>query len=310
MRCALAGLMLLMSACPAPDGSAGESGTYRMAAVATSAESVVALTASGGIAGAIGSGVIVGAGGYVLVADHVASTGFDIEVVTRQGLRPVQRIARDPVFDLQLVRSAGLHGPVIAGLRETSPEPGMRVWAVGVGSGSPEPRPGTVTAVDIVVEAVLPAQALVKTDIRLAPGDSGGALLDAEGRLVGLLAAARGDGDRAQAVAIPAEAIGRFLARVEADQLPDRGWLGLYVRETRSRGLVVVSFANDSPALAGGLQTGDRILRLDGEPVGDRGRFRALVGAIAPGQAVQLVFLRDGEQLQRTVTTARLPQPG
>lgn len=297
---------LVMFGCTDP--GANDASSQRLGSVDKSAESVVALTASGGIAGALGSGVIVGADGYVLVADHVASSGLGVEIVTRRGLRPVRVIARDPVLDLRLVRSAGLRGPVIPGLRETPLQQGMKVWAVGVGAGTPEPRSGTVIATDTVVDAVLPTTPLIETDIRLAPGDSGGALLDGEGRLVGLLAATRHHGDRVRSLAIPAGAIGRFLAYVEAGEVPTRGWLGLYLHTGRPSGLVVASMAAGSPAIAGGLKAGDRITRINGEPVGDRARFQALIGALSPGDPVQLEFVREGEALRREIRTGRLPQ--
>lgn len=310
VRCQSVVLLVVLVIAGCTDPGTDESAMQWQGSVEKSAGSVVALTASGGIAGAIGSGVIVGAGGYVLIADHVASSGLDIEIATRHGSRSVSVIARDPVLDLQLVHAPGLRGPVVSGLRGTELEPGTEVWAVGAGNGSRTPRAGTVTATETVVDAILPAQPLIETDIRLTPGDSGGALLDADGRLAGLLVGTRVDVDRVQAVSIPAAAIGRFLDRIESEHWPERGTLGLELREVREPGLVVVALPDRGAAGVEGLQVGDRITHINGESVRDRARLQALVAAMGPGRSVRLDVVRGNEYLQREVTTTLLPQPG
>ena len=274
------------------------------------AESVVALTGSWQGVGVIGSGIIVGADGYLLVADHVGSVGIDVTVLTPQGLLPVHTIVRDPVLDLQLVHVPGLQGPVISGLRDSALKPGMPVWAVGAGKGSRMPRKGTVTSIGAEVDRLLPGQALTKTDIRLGPGDSGGALLDDQGKLAGVLVAARAEAGKGEAASVSVGAIRDFLDRIASGELPERGALDIEVRETRNPGLVVVSQSHRRSAGVGELQVGDRITHMNGEPIGDRARFKAVLGAMGPGRPVQIDLLRGNEYLQIDVVTVPLPQPG
>lgn len=154
----------------------------------------------------------------------------------------------------------------------------------------------------------------IQTDAAVNPGNSGGALVDIQGRLVGINAAILGPagGNIGIGFAIPIA-----MARAVADQLVrfgkvERGQLGVSINDHPAQmpvgqqaeapsGAMVVSVLRGSPAENAGLKPGDVIIAVNGKPIVGGAQFRALVGLVRPGDSVTLEVLRNGERIQAAV---------
>ena len=206
-----------------------------------------------GHGGGGGAGVVWHADGLIVTNAHVArrSTGrirlSDGRVVT------VSVAARDPQIDLALLRSDG--GDWAAA--EKGDSDGLRPGQIILAVGSPYGHSGAVTA-GIVHSAG--SGRWIEADIRLAPGNSGGPLADAEGRVVGInTMVARG-----LALAIPSRVVERFIAR---QGRPARQ-LGITVKPVNipGFGLLILEVERGSPADHAGLKTGDIVVGAGGRP--------------------------------------------
>jgi S1-C subfamily serine protease len=242
----------------------------------------------------------------VLTADHIIEREEDIRVALPDGTEiPAKLAGRDPGMDLALLR---LERPA-AKAAETSPEAkvGQLVLALGRPSNSGiEASLGVVSAVGGPVRT--PRGSLdryLRTDTTPYPGFSGGPLVDAEGRVIGLNTSGFGPG---AVLTIPAD-----LALKVADQLAkhgsiQRGYLGIRsqpaevssaarkaLKREQAEGLLIVGMEDDSPAAAGGLMVGDILVGLDGQPVSDHDELFARLAGDAVGKTLPVEIVRGGQ---------------
>lgn len=250
-----------------------------------------------------GSGIVWGDGARVLTNFHVVAGMADgAEAITLDGRRfEAELIAGNPQLDLALLKLAG------SGL---SPAPvgdsaRLRVGELVFAIGDPWGQRGVVTAGVVSGlgrqagprgEAPVP---YIRSDVRLAPGNSGGPLLDARGAVIGINAMIFG-GDLA--VAIPAH-----VATAWAEQLPARPvYLGIAVQPVelpvglayadQTTGLLVAGASGDGPAARAGLLVGDLLLALDEEPLPSSAALIAALARRSAGDAVRLHLARGGER--------------
>ncbi len=228
-------------------------------------QSVVHLHGSGR---GTGTGVVWQSGGVILTNDHVvAGTGGRLRMQTLDGRDlPVRVVARNPDLDLALLHTSADDLPPVSVGDSSRLRVGELVFAIG----HPWGQPWVVTAG--IVSGLGEAETrngqrvtLIRSDVRLAPGNSGGPLLDARGRMIGINAMVFG-GDLA--VAIASHVVKRWLN----DSQGQRARLGVSVQSLplpegvlngRSRGLLVVSLEPDSPAEQAGILVGDLLLHAD-----------------------------------------------
>jgi serine protease Do len=155
----------------------------------------------------------------------------------------------------------------------------------------------------------------IQTDAAINPGNSGGALVDTEGRLIGINTAilSRSGGNQGVGFAVPVN-----LARSVMDQLiahgkVERGLLGVMLQQLTPElakefhvpdtgGALVSEVLPDSAAAKAGLQNGDVIVALNGKPVTDSRNLKLDIGRLGPGQKVNLKVLRDGKEKNFTAT--------
>lgn len=213
----------------------------------------------------VGTGVVWQSGGVILTNDHVVvGTGGRLRMQTLDGRDlPVKVAARNPDLDLALLHTSADDLPP-ASVGDSSR---LRVGELVFAIGHPWGQPWVVTAG--IVSGLGEAEtrngqrvAFIRSDVRLAPGNSGGPLLDARGRVIGINAMVFG-GDLA--VAIASHVVERWLN----DSQGRRARLGVGVQSLplpegvlngRSRGLLVVSLEPDSPAERAGILVGDLLL--------------------------------------------------
>jgi S1-C subfamily serine protease len=264
---------------------------------------------------ATGSAVVITPDGYLLTSAHVVA-GADraIAAFTDGREHPVEIVGRDALSDLAVGRVQD--GSLRLDAATLGDADQLRVGQLVVAVGSPLGFTGSVTAG--VVSALgrsLAAQAggsmrivenVIQTDAALNPGNSGGALADARGAVVGINTAVAGIG---LGLAIPiGNATRRIIAALLRDGRVRRAWLGiagagrpLSPRLARAlgqpAGIGVSEVVRSSPAERAGLRDGDLILAVDGHPVTDAGDLQRLMLDEAIGRDLVVRILRLGETL-------------
>src|SRR5436305_9352755 len=224
--------------------------------------------------GRAGTGIVWDSG-LVLTANHVVEQEEDIEVVVDDKSAKASLVGRDPATDLALLKVDGLSAPAMPRAKVSDLKPGQIVLAIG--------RPGSLKATFGTISAVSSSwrgwrgseiEHLIQTNAPLYPGFSGGPLVDADGRAVGMNSwvFGRGDGraiamDVAERVVESLRADGRIkrpYLRIGTEQapLPDPA----QSRGHQDSGLLIVAVEPKSPADQAGLMQGDTLLALDGTP--------------------------------------------
>ncbi|WHZ19614.1 MAG: Outer membrane stress sensor protease DegS [Rhodanobacteraceae bacterium] len=282
----------------------------------------------GGIAGpamkrrelSLGSGVIFTSDGYVLTNNHVISGADDIQVMLQDGRAAHARvIGTDPDTDLAVLKIDASTLPTI----QVDPDP-PRVGDVVLAIGNPFGIGQTVT-MGIVSAlqrqlALSPYEDFIQTDAAINSGNSGGALVNAEGQLVGINTAMLEHDTGAQGIgfAIPVRTAKRVLEQIVEHGRVSRGWLGVEVGNVvvsadsglpaAARGATVLDVYPGGPAAQAGLQPGDILLKLGKQPIIDPADLRTREAETAPGSKVEVYGLRSGEPFQALVTLAQRPQ--
>jgi S1-C subfamily serine protease len=297
-------------------------------AVSTAAERLIPSVASlrvrrsDGWGGGAGSGVAFTTDGFLLTSAHVVAgaAGGGASFVDGTDV-PFEVVGRDPLSDLAVIRAAGSN-LAAAPLGDADR---LRVGQLVVAIGNPLGFAGSVTAG--VVSALGRSLAardgrasrlvenVIQTDAALNPGNSGGALADSRGRVVGINTAVAGIG---LGLAVPINAATQaIIAALIRDGRVRRAFLGvvggtrplrpaLAERLGRRRGLEVVQLLDGSPAAAAGVRAGDLIVELDGRPIEGVGDLqRSMVGE-AVGRSISVGLERDGSMIELRVTPSEL----
>ena len=230
-------------------------------------------------------------------------------------------VGRDPLSDLAVVRAAGTD-LAAAPLGDAAR---LRVGQLVVAIGNPLGFGGSVTAGVVSAlgrslaardgQASRLVENVIQTDAALNPGNSGGALADIRGRVVGINTAVAGIG---LGLAVPIDAATRLIiAALMRNGRVRRAYLGivggtrrlpaqLAERIGRPAGLEVVQLLDGSPAAAAGVRAGDLIVSLDGRPIAGVGDLqRSLVGDLV-GRAVEVTLERDGVLAELAITPTEL----
>lgn len=258
-----------------------------------------------------GSGVAWGDGRSVMTNFHVvAGVGEGLEVLSAGEERHRARlIAGNPRLDLALLALEGGALPP-APIGDSA---GLRVGELVFAVGNPWGQRGVVTAGIVSGVGEIPAgrdeqpASYIRSDVRLAPGNSGGPLLNARGEVVGINAMIFG-GDLS--VAIPSHVALAWAARLPARPV----FLGLGVQpaelpaglgaEGQRRGLLVAQLAPGGPAAAAGVLVGDLVVALDGRPLEASEALLEALGERGPGDTVRLELARGGRPLSLAATLA------
>jgi serine protease Do len=261
-----------------------------------------------------GSGVAISSDGYMLTSAHVVAGGQGVSASFADGRElGAKVVGADPLSDLAVVRvDAGDLTPAQLGDSHD-----LRVGQLVVAIGSPMGLAGTVTAG--VVSALgrsLPTRSgsagrlvenVIQTDAALNPGNSGGALADGLGRVVGINTAVAGIG---LGLAVPInEATRKIISALMKEGRVRRAYIGIVggsrplppkiaSRLDRDKGIEVVEVVAGSPAARAGMRPEDLIVAVDGEPMGDVGDLQQLMVAERIGQGIQVDVFRDGTFLK------------
>jgi serine protease Do len=270
----------------------------------------------------LGSGVIVSADGYILTNNHVVENAQDIRISLNDTREFTGRVVgADPKTDLAVVKidQSGLH-PITFGDSKT-----VRPGDIALAIGNPFGLGGTVTMGVISATGrgglgIEEIEDFIQTDAAVNPGNSGGALVNTRGELIGINTAilSPSGGNLGIGFAVPVS-----LARDVMDQIirtgkVTRAWLGVALQEVtadiaatfhldKPRGALVADVEERSPASTAGIQTGDIILAIDQKPVTDARSLQLALGQMTPGKAVRLTVFRNGQERDVNVTLSEQP---
>ncbi len=271
-----------------------------------------------------GSGVIITPDGYVLTNDHVVRGAPRLDAVLPDGTSIEARIVgEDPDTDLALLRLA--RGGLSAATLGQSGR--LRAGQLVVAIGNPLGLQATVTAgVISALHRTLRGvsgrliEDVIQTDAALNPGNSGGALVDSAGRVIGITTAIIG-GAQGICFAVPIDTAMWVVPELLREGRVVRGYLGLagqtqpFDRRLGRRlglevpaGVLVASLAEAGPAAAAGLRPGDLILAVDGEPTPTVDAVHKRLGRQAIGRSLTLRVLRAGKVLEMAATVAGQPE--
>jgi S1-C subfamily serine protease len=301
---------------PAPAGQPGLAGPGFEAVVAEVEPSVVTVLVEQGI----GSGVVFREGGLVLTNEHVVGAQPAVGLALADGARvPAEVLATDPVTDLAVLRAQRPDLPP-AEFRTGLPAPGQLVLALGsplglrnsatlgIVSGVGREIPGSAGQAPALVD-------LIQTDAAISPGSSGGALVDPEGRVVGINDAYIPP--QAGAVSL-GFAIPSGTAVEVADDLLDDGevthpYLGVAAGRLTPQiadrlgapsplGVLIRAVDPAGPAAAAGLRPGDIVTGFGEEEIETVEGFLGALRGVEPGQPVPVRYTRGGQAAEVTVT--------
>jgi S1-C subfamily serine protease len=269
-----------------------------------------------------GSAVAITPDGFLLTSAHVVAAGERVRATFADGrVLGAEIRGRDPLSDLAVLRT---HDGELAAA-ELGDANRLRVGQLVVAIGNPHGFGGSVTAG--VVSALgrsLPTRAgatmrvvddVIQTDAALNPGNSGGALADARGRVVGINTAVAGIG---LGLAVPVNAVTReIVAALMRDGRVRRAYLGIaggprplpprVARELGARdGVEIVEVVEGSPAAAAGLRPGDIVVAIDGEHVQRTKDIQRKMLADAIGTLVRIEVVREGTTLTIDVVPREL----
>ena len=268
----------------------------------------------------LGSGVIVNADGYVLTNNHVIANADDIQVLLYDGrVAKATLVGADPETDLAVLKIDAGNLPVAHILSHTDLRPGDVVLAIGNPFGLNQTvTMGIVSAIGRQLSSSSPED-FIQTDAAINLGNSGGALIDARGNLVGINTLLIGKAANAEGIgfAIPVDSAKKVLDQIIDTGHVVRGWLGADYTfvpvaangglPAAARGVMVSDVYPGGPAARAGIQPHDILLSVDRHDITDPGELRKREAALKPGSHVDVSGLRNGVPFHLEVTIAQRP---
>ncbi|MFZ5585860.1 MAG: Do family serine endopeptidase [Thermodesulfobacteriota bacterium] len=267
---------------------------------------------------ALGSGVIVDPEGLALTNHHVVEGADKIVVKLNDGQEiEAQVVGSDPKTDLALIRLKQ-NGPYPALALGDSDQLRVGDWVLA--AGNPFGLENTVTAGIVSAKGRIigagPYDDFIQTDASINPGNSGGALVDMQGRLVGIPTAIAAQG-QGIGFAIPANLAKSVMAQLKDKGRVVRGWLGVYTQPVDAdlaakfglkdnHGALLADVAPDGPAMQAGLKRGDVVTSFDGKPVDGPAALARLVAGSPVGHEARLGLVRAGKTLEIKVKLGEL----
>jgi S1-C subfamily serine protease len=258
-----------------------------------------------------GSGIVYDASGLIVTNAHVVESADVVDVTLADGeiYESAEVVGADPIRDIAVVRIQP-RNPLTAATFGPTDE--VHVGEIAIAIGSPfgleqTVTAGIVSAVGRVLSATNPVE-MIQTDAPINPGNSGGALADANGRVIGMNTAIRtADGTGGSVgvgFAIPSDTLIEIAQRIVQGESLAVAYLGVRgsAPTGSSSGVVLIDVRPDSPAEAAGLQEGDEVRAIDGDPVANMSSLSARIQLHRPGDTISLTIDRNDEELTVQVT--------
>lgn len=276
---------------------------------------------------ASGSGVIISDDGYIVTNNHVVEDATNVEVTLEDNRSYTAKIiGTDPTTDLALIKINEENLDFLP--YGDSDDVTVGQWVLAV--GNPYDLTSTVTAgivsakarnIGILRDAVnnLQIESFIQTDAAVNPGNSGGALINTSGQLIGINSAiaSRTGSYTGYSFAIPVNLVKKVMDDLLEFGIVQRGLLGIQIRDVNAQlaeqenldvvqGVYVSEVNEGSGADEAGIKKNDVIIGIDGKEIKNTSRLQELVAVHRPGEKVEVELLRDGKQKTFTATLHNL----
>lgn len=265
----------------------------------------------------LGSGVILSADGYLVTNNHVIDKARRLEVTLNDNRTfDAEVVGRDPITDLALLKIDADDLPVIPMGNSDNLKVGEWVLAVG----NPFGFTSTVTAGIVSAKArsigsatgmhTMSLDSFIQTDAAVNPGNSGGALVNTRGELVGINTAiySHTGSYAGYSFAIPSSIVTKVVADLKDYGSVQRATLGVSIRELDAKliaqmqiegvngGILIMEVQPQSPAEAAGLQRGDVIIELNAAPITTYAQLQEQMTLLRPGDLIEIIYIRNSSR--------------
>ncbi|SDG95589.1 MULTISPECIES: Do family serine endopeptidase [unclassified Duganella] len=270
----------------------------------------------------LGSGVIVSAQGYILTNNHVVEAADEIEVVLPDGRKAAAKlVGSDPETDLAVIKISLDKLPVIVLGQAEQAQVGDVVLAIGNPFGVGQTvTMGIISALGRNNLHINHFENFIQTDAAINFGNSGGALVDVSGNLLGINSAiySQSGGSVGIGFAIPVSTAKNVMEAIIKTGHVVRGWIGVESQEItpelaasfglqRQSGAIIAGVVRHGPADKGGVKPGDILLTVDGKPVADTNSMLNLIAQLTPGEKAKMTVLRKNKETTLDVTVGKRP---
>ena len=269
-----------------------------------------------------GSGFFISADGFAVTNNHVVDKAESVEVTADDGKTYTAKvIGTDPKTDIALIKVEGRNDFPHVALADKTPRIGDWVLAVG----NPFGLGGTVTAGIVSARGrdigAGPYDDFIQIDAPVNKGNSGGPTFDVDGNVIGVNTAiySPSGGSVGIAFAIPAETVKSVVVQLKDKGSVTRGWIGVQIQPVnadiadslglkKAEGALVAEPQSDGPAAKAGIQSGDVITAVNGQPVKDARDLARKIGGLPPNTKVDLTVISKGSEKTLSLTLGELPR--
>ncbi|WP_226390668.1 S1C family serine protease [Penaeicola halotolerans] len=266
-----------------------------------------------------GSGVIFSKDGYIVTNNHVIKDAEVIEVIHEKRTYRARLVGTDPSTDLAVLKVEAENLPAIQIGSSSNLQIGEWVLAVG----NPFNLTSTVTAGIVsakerqinILQANFPLESFIQTDAAINPGNSGGALVNSRGELVGINTAilSQTGSYTGYGFAVPVDIVKKVVADIIRYGEVQKALIGAETVDLSQEiaeelklntlnGVVLSYIAPDGAAARAGLEKGDAIVSIDGQPIKSRGAFEEIISYKSPGDKLNLGYIRNGKRAETAAT--------
>jgi serine protease DegQ len=271
----------------------------------------------------LGSGVIVSGEGYILTNFHVVEGADQIEVGLADGRKAAARVVgTDPETDLAVIRISERNLPVMVLGQPDEARVGDVVLAIGNPFGVGQTvTMGIISAVGRNNLHINHFENFIQTDAAINFGNSGGALVDIHGNLLGINSAiySQTGGSIGIGFAIPVSTARNVLESIIKSGQVVRGWIGIESQDItpeladsfglgRQSGAIIAGVVRNGPADRAGVRPGDILLAVEGKIVKNTGDMLNLIAQLAPGAKAKLKLMRQNRESTVDVTVGKRPR--
>ncbi len=267
----------------------------------------------------MGSGIVVSADGYILTNNHVIDNATKVEITLSDNSKYAAKvIGADPATDVAVLKIEGSEFTFATLGDSESARVGEWVLAIGNPFGLNQTvTAGIISAKNRVQNGPgqlqdVQFQDFIQTDAAINRGNSGGALVNLRGEVIGINSAIIGPANVGIGFAIPASMAKGVMDSLIASGKVDRGYLGVNMQELtpeiaksydfQGQGVLVTEVQAGGPADKAGLKAGDIVTRFDGKGVTSMNALRNSVASTAPGKKVDIEVVREGRKVNSVAT--------